>query len=71
LIDYWDKEVLTQQMREHISQNDRVMMYMDSLELATKGKGGLFWGYYAVSPAKLAPRQWNAVKGRNILWYAF
>lgn len=46
LIDYWDKEVLTQQMREYIRKNDRVMMYMDSLELDTKGKGGLFWGYH-------------------------
>lgn len=46
LIDYWDKEVLTPELRCWIKQNGRVQMYMDSLELSTYGKGGQFWGYY-------------------------
>ncbi|MFD0658241.1 glycosyl hydrolase [Thermocatellispora tengchongensis] len=44
VIDYWDSVVLTPDMREQISRNPRVQMYMDSLELATYGAGGLFWG---------------------------
>lgn len=44
--DYWENTVLTEELREHISNNDRAMMYMDSLELATYGKGGQFWGYH-------------------------
>lgn len=45
LITYWDKEVLTSQLRQTIHNNGRVQMYMDSLELSTYGKGGVLWGY--------------------------
>ncbi len=46
LIDYWDKVVLTPELRNSIKKNGRVQMYMDSLELSTYGKGGQFWGYH-------------------------
>ena len=45
-IAYWDSTVLTRELRENILKNDRAMMYMDSLELATYGRGGQFWGYH-------------------------
>ncbi|MDR3145806.1 MAG: hypothetical protein LBU21_05980, partial [Treponema sp.] len=44
LTDYWDKEVLTGELRDLIRKNGRVQMYMDSLELSTYGRGGQFWG---------------------------
>ena len=44
VIGYWDSVVLTPQLREQISRNPRSQMYMDSLELTTTGKGGMFWG---------------------------
>ncbi|MDR0629963.1 MAG: hypothetical protein LBG24_10065 [Treponema sp.] len=44
LIDYWDKEILTGELRDLIRKNGRVQMYMDSLELSTHGRGGQFWG---------------------------
>ena len=45
-IDYWNREVITEEMKESIARNSRVQMYMDSLELSTYGKGGQFWGYH-------------------------
>lgn len=45
-VEYWDNTVLTPALRKSISENGRAMMYMDSLELATFGKGGQFWGYH-------------------------
>jgi hypothetical protein len=45
---YWDKEVLTGELRDLIQKNRRVQMYMDSLELSTYGKGGQFWGYHFI-----------------------
>ena len=45
-IGYWDRVVLTDQLREDIRRDGRAMMYMDSLELATFGKGGQLWGYH-------------------------
>jgi hypothetical protein len=48
LIEYWNKEVLTSELRERIKANGRVQMYMDSLELSTFGKGGQFWGYHFI-----------------------
>jgi hypothetical protein len=45
LTDYWDKAVLTPELRALIKENGRVQMYMDSLELVTYGNGGQFWGY--------------------------
>jgi hypothetical protein len=45
LIDYWDKVILTPELRENIKKNGRIQMYMDSLELQTYGNGGQFWGY--------------------------
>lgn len=45
VIEYWDKVVLTQELREQIAQNPHTQMYMDSLELWTFGEGGLFWGH--------------------------
>lgn len=44
VIDYWNSVVLTPELREQIHRNPRAQMYMDSLELATYGAGGLFWG---------------------------
>jgi hypothetical protein len=45
---YWDKEILTGELRDLIRKNGRVQMYMDSLELSTYGKGGQFWGYHFI-----------------------
>jgi hypothetical protein len=45
VIDYWDRVVLTPELREQIAQNPRVQMYMDSLELSTFGAGGILWGH--------------------------
>jgi hypothetical protein len=45
LTDYWDKVVLTPELKRLIKENGRVQMYMDSLELKTFGQGGQFWGY--------------------------
>lgn len=45
-IDYWEHAVLTESFRENVEKNGRAMMYMDSLELGTFGKGGQFWGYH-------------------------
>ncbi len=45
LIDYWNKTVLTEDLRKNIAACGRGMMYMDSLELSTFGNGGQFWGY--------------------------
>ena len=44
-IRYWDGEVLTPDMKELISRNGRVQIYMDSLELTVSGRGGNLWGY--------------------------
>lgn len=44
--EYWDSTVFTPELRKNIELNGRAMMYMDSLELATFGKGGQFWGYH-------------------------
>jgi hypothetical protein len=48
LIDYWNKKVFTQELRDLIRKNGRVQMYMDSLELSTYGGGGQLWGYHLV-----------------------
>lgn len=45
-IEYWESTVLTPELRKNIEENGRAMMYMDSLELGTFGKGGQFWGYH-------------------------
>lgn len=45
LTKYWDDVVLTPELKRLITENGRVQMYMDSLELKTYGKGGQFWGY--------------------------
>jgi hypothetical protein len=37
---------------QSIKENGRVMMYMDSLELTTYGKGGIFWGYHLLDEFK-------------------
>ena len=47
-IDYWDKQMLSDQEKALIRQNGRVQIYMDSLELSTYGKGGQFWGYHVL-----------------------
>lgn len=39
-------------MRNTITENARAMMYMDSLELCTFGKGGQFWGYHFLEEFK-------------------
>ncbi len=45
-IEYWENVVLTPELRENLKANGRAMMYMDSLELGTFGKGGQLWGYH-------------------------
>lgn len=45
-IDYWSREVITEEMKECTKSNNRAQMYMDSLELCTFGSGGQFWGYF-------------------------
>lgn len=45
LIEYWEKVILTDEMRETIRENARGEIYMDSLELRTEGAGGILWGY--------------------------
>lgn len=45
LIDYWEKVILTDEMRTAIKENGRGEIYMDSLELRTEGAGGILWGY--------------------------
>ena len=45
LIDYWEKVILTDEMREAVRENGRGEIYMDSLELRTEGAGGVLWGY--------------------------
>lgn len=42
---YWDKEVLTEELRQMLTQNGRGMMYMDSLELMTYADGGQLFGF--------------------------
>jgi hypothetical protein len=42
---YWERTVLTRDLKELIKKNNRVQMYMDSLELRTYGRGGQFFGY--------------------------
>lgn len=45
-IDYWNREVLTDEIKQYLKENNRVQIYMDSLELSTYGRGGQFWGYH-------------------------
>ncbi|MCM1135448.1 MAG: hypothetical protein NC400_07710 [Clostridium sp.] len=45
-INYWENTVLTPELTKNVEENGRAMMYMDSLELGTFGKGGQFWGYH-------------------------
>jgi len=52
LIDYWNKEVLSDDMRKTLTANKRVQMYMDSLELTTFANGGQFWGYHFMDEFK-------------------
>ena len=44
--EYWDSTVLTPELNENLQKNSRAMMYMDSLELGTFGRGGQLWGYH-------------------------
>ena len=44
--EYWDDAVLTDELKKHIEKNGRAMLYMDSLELGTFGRGGQLWGYH-------------------------
>lgn len=46
--EYWSSAVLTDELRKTLLDNGRAMMYMDSLELSTFGKGGWLWGYHFV-----------------------
>ncbi len=52
LIDYWEKELMKPELVRRIKENSRVMMYMDSLEVSTYGKGGVFWGYHLLEEFK-------------------
>ena len=51
-IDYWESTVLTHELKKNMEENGRGMMYMDSLELGTFGKGGQFWGYHFLEEFK-------------------
>ncbi len=46
LIDYWNQNILTENLRETLEKSGRGEIYMDSLEVNTYGAGGLFWGYH-------------------------
>ncbi len=50
--EYWDNVVLTSDLKEDLNRNNRGMMYMDSLELSTFGKGGQFWGFHFLDEFK-------------------
>lgn len=45
MIDYWEENILTDELKEAIIENGRGEIYMDSLELSSYGAGGIFWGY--------------------------
>lgn len=45
LIDYWEENILTEDLRETVENSGRGEIYMDSLEVNTYGAGGIFWGY--------------------------
>ena len=51
-IEYWNTHVLPEDLRETLRNNGRGMMYMDSLELSTFGKGGQLWGYHFLEEFK-------------------
>ncbi|HLI02047.1 MAG TPA: glycosyl hydrolase, partial [Acidimicrobiales bacterium] len=44
LTDYWDRNVLTDDVRADLARSGLGELYMDSLELSTYGQGGLLWG---------------------------
>ena len=44
LTDYWSRNVLTDEVNADLQRSGRGELYMDSLELSTYGRGGLFWG---------------------------
>lgn len=46
LIDYWNENILTDELRQTLAESGRGEIYMDSLEVDTYGEGGLFWGYH-------------------------
>ena len=46
MMDYWEENILTEDLKEIIRKNGRGEIYMDSLELLTYGAGGIFWGYH-------------------------
>ncbi|MDO5618517.1 glycosyl hydrolase [Kocuria sp.] len=65
VIDYWDRHVLTPQLRETIARNPRVQMYMDSLEVSTFGDGGQLWSAQMV-------REFESRRGYSIIpWLPF
>ncbi len=45
LTEYWNSNVLTDQVKADLQRSGRGELYMDSLELSTYGRGGLFWGF--------------------------
>ena len=45
LTDYWSRNVLTDEVKADLQRSGRGELYMDSLELSTYGRGGLFWGF--------------------------
>ncbi|MBQ7372028.1 MAG: hypothetical protein IJW67_09160, partial [Blautia sp.] len=49
---YWDEEVIVGEMKENLEKNGRGMMYMDSLELGTFGRGGQLWGFHYIDEFK-------------------
>lgn len=52
VINYWNKVVLTPEMRKNLLACGRAMLYMDSIELFTYGAGGQLWGYCACEEFK-------------------
>ena len=49
---YWDEEVVIEDMKTNLEKNGRGMMYMDSLELGTFGRGGQLWGFHYIDEFK-------------------
>jgi len=52
LIDYWEANILTEELRETLKASGKGEIYHDSLELSTYGAGGRFWGVHFVEEFK-------------------
>ncbi len=62
MMDYWEENIFTEDLKEIIRKNGRGEIYMDSLELLTYGAGGIFWGYHITD-------EFQRRKGYDIIRY--